>query len=172
MIVSRLSRWWRLAGPWVVLGTAFLAVISLTVLPATVLQAGPVCSSRPVLVSRLPRDAVLDTTWHRWDSGLRGCRIVNRRDAWAIDDSWFTIRGHPERFYRLIELLDLSKAGVINDSTMVHWVHYRFVVKAVNDSAARTAAKAKVPSRPRQQVLKELQRLEREYQKKLGASNP
>jgi hypothetical protein len=172
MVVSGVSRLWQLAGPRGILGAAFLVVAAWTAPPATAQQTGAVCSSRPAIVSRLPRSAVLDTIWCRWDDGLRGCRVVNRRNAWAIDDSWFTIGGHPERFYRLSELLDLSRGGVINDSTRVLWVHYRFVVKAATDSAARTAAMGKLSSRPPKQVRKELRRLEREYQAKLRAANP
>jgi alkanesulfonate monooxygenase SsuD/methylene tetrahydromethanopterin reductase-like flavin-dependent oxidoreductase (luciferase family) len=123
-------------------------------------------------VSRLPRDAVLDTTWHGLGPGLAGCRIVNRKHAWAINDNWFTIEGHPERFYRPSELLELSRAGAVRDSTMLNSVHYRFMVRAATDSAARAVAKAKLPARPPRAVRKELERLEREYQEKLKAQGP
>ncbi len=134
-------------------------------------QAGAFCP-RPVMVSRLPRAAVLDTTWYRLGPALAGCRIVNRDDRWAIEDNWFAIRGQPGRQYRKAELDSLGARGVLKEDTRLLAVGYRFMVKAGTATEARTVAKAELPTRPPRQVRKELLRLEREHQARLKEPSP
>ncbi len=139
--------------------------------PAVAMSSGAQCSPRAI-VNRLPRGAVLDSAWHRCGPGVRICRIVNRRNAWAVDDNWLTIAGHPERFYRTSELLELNATGAIDDSTMLNSVHCHFMIRVATDSAARVVAKVKLLTRPPKAVRRELERLEREYQEKLKRPAP
>lgn len=152
---------------------ALLLAAAVWVAPAVAAaQAGPLCSSRPAIVSRLPRGAVLDTAWHELGPDLSGCRIVNRRNAWAVEQGWIAVPGRPEQAYRFSEMLGLAETGAITDSTLLYMVYYRFPVKAGTAGEARAAAEAKAPRRPPTPVLREMQRLEREHQEKLRAPSP
>jgi hypothetical protein len=145
-----------------------LCTVVVLVFPVTLAHAGSSADSaqvgafcvRPVIVSRLPRGAVLDTNWYVFGRAVAGCRIVNRRNVWAVEDTWFFVDGHAERAYRREALDSLLASGVLTDSTQLLPVSYRFMVKAATARAARTAANARLQAHPSKQVLKELRRIQ------------
>jgi hypothetical protein len=149
----------RLFGFCVVVALAFPVALAHAGSSADSAQVGTFCV-RPAMVSRLPRGAVLDTNWYDFGRAVAGSRIVNRRNAWAVEDTWFFVDGHAARAYRRETLDSLLASGVLTDSTQLLPVSYRFMVKATTARAARTAANARLRAHPSKQVLKELRRIQ------------
>ncbi|MBI5711162.1 MAG: hypothetical protein HZC42_12815 [Candidatus Eisenbacteria bacterium] len=131
--------------------TALLAV--LTGRPALWAQGPPASAAdpteasafcaRPTIVGRTPRGAVLDTVWYKFGPAFSGCRVVNKKRLWIVDDPWFGIPGGPQGAFKMPELDSLHEIGVLTDSSRFDVVTYRYTVKAGSPSEARRMARLK-----------------------------
>jgi hypothetical protein len=110
------------------------------------------CPARPI-PGCLPKNSVLDTAWVTLGNGMKGCRILNHRDLWAVEMPWMKVDG-TARIYRLSELDSLHDAGAITDSTIFSVQRYRFPVKAKSVEEARAAAQSRQPLEPPKEILK------------------
>jgi len=114
---------------------------------------------RPITIGRLPGGAELDTVWYSFGPAFAGCRIVNRKHLWVVEDPWFGIVGNGRDAFKLAQLDSLHSCGQIGDSTRFVAVTHRYTIKADDSSDARRVARLKRPNHPPRAVRNALKRL-------------
>lgn len=75
------------------LGTTAL-LVACGLAPARAASDGAFCRP-PRVISRLPKNAVLDTVWRNVAPPAQLCRVLNHKNLWAGSYSWFQLDARP-----------------------------------------------------------------------------
>ena len=138
----------RLRAVRTVMPAAILAAVLLTLTTRVESQtAGPICRT-PVVVSRLPRGAKVDSNWVNVAHGVQVARVLNRRDLWAGAAAWFRLDSNPGRVLSYGELDSLGNLGLLGDSAKLSQVRYLFPIHAGGLDEAKSRVRSSAPSRP------------------------